>query len=133
MTHFVSHIATVEIPVSHVQKSVEWYTDIFGLNVHFQDQNSAMLTFGAKGVPTIYLVETKEQQGLSFRNTNNDVVHSVIDFYTPSLTDFYQWLQEKHVDVGPLNIHPEHGYGGFGFKDPDGNLLSATNILHPGQ
>ncbi|MET1014460.1 MAG: VOC family protein [Paenisporosarcina sp.] len=131
MTHLISHIATLEIPVTNIEVSLAFYIDILGAEVHFQDEKTAMLTMKSKGVPTIFLVETEEISGLSFRNTNNDIVHSIIDFYTPSLTELYEWLKVKQVEVGPLNLHGE--FGGFGFKDPDGNWLSACNILHPGQ
>lgn len=133
MNKFIPHIATLEIPVTNLQKSLEWYIDIFELKIHFKGEKNAMLIFGSKGVPSIFLVETEEQQCLSFKNTNNEIIHSVIDFYTPSLSDFHAWLKEKNVDVGPLNIDPTHGFGGFGFQDPDGNLLGVTNVLHPGQ
>lgn len=133
MSKFIPHVATLEIPVSNLQRSLDWYTDIFELKIHYKDNSSAMLIFESKGVPTIYLVETEEQQVLSFKNTNNEIVHSVIDFYTPSLNDFHGWLKEKNVSVGTLNIDPNHGFGGFSFKDPDGNQLGATNVLHPGQ
>lgn len=133
MNKFIPHIATLEIPVTNLQKSLEWYIDIFELKIHFKGEKNAMLIFESKGVPSIFLVETEEQQGLSFKNTNNEIVHSVIDFYTPSLSDFHAWLKDKNVEVGSLNIDPNHGFGGFGFKDPDGNLLGVTNVLHPGQ
>jgi catechol 2,3-dioxygenase-like lactoylglutathione lyase family enzyme len=133
MSNFVSHIATVEVPVSNLEISLDFYTDILGVAIHFKGEKNAMLNFKSSGVPTIFLVETHDRSRLSFRNSNNDIVHSVIDFYTPSLSEFYQWLKDKKVEVGTLNIHPDHGTGGFGFKDPDGNLLSATNVLHSGQ
>jgi catechol 2,3-dioxygenase-like lactoylglutathione lyase family enzyme len=133
MSNFVSHIATVEIPVSNLERSIHFYTDILGVKTHFKGKKNAMLSFESIGVPTIFLVETDVPQGLSFKNTNNEVIHSIIDFYSPSLTEFYEWLKEKDVEVGALNVNPEHGFGGFGFKDPDGNLLSATNVLHKGQ
>ncbi|PLR77371.1 glyoxalase/bleomycin resistance/dioxygenase family protein [Bacillus sp. V3-13] len=133
MSNFISHIATIEIPVSSLEQSVDFYVDILGVEIHFKGEENAMLSFHSKGVPTIFLVETEEKSNLSFKNTYNNVIHSVIDFYTPSLKEFYDWLKEKNVEVGTLNINNENGLGGFGFKDPDGNLLSATNILHPGQ
>ncbi|SEN96898.1 Catechol 2,3-dioxygenase [Mesobacillus persicus] len=133
MSHFISHVATLEIPVGNLEKSIEFYIDVLGVELEFKGEKNAMLTFKKKGVPTFYLVETEETQRTSFKNTNNDIVHSIIDFYTPELKEFYQWLKEKNIEVGPLNIQPENGYGGFGFKDPDGNLLAATNVLHEGQ
>jgi catechol 2,3-dioxygenase-like lactoylglutathione lyase family enzyme len=133
MSNFISHIATVEIPVSNLKKSIEFYTDIIGLKVESHGEKFAMLTFSSKGVTTLFLVETEEEKNLSFTNTNNDIVHSVIDFYAPNLQLFNDWLKEKNIEVGTLNINNETGLGGFGFKDPDGNSLSACNILHSGQ
>ena len=133
MSNFISHIATVEIPVTNLNNSIEFYIDILGVKVESKDDKQAMLTFRAKGVPTLFLVETEKHKNISFINTNNGVEHSVIDFYTPNLKEFYQWLVDKGVEVGSLNINGKNGFGGFGFKDPDGNLLSACNILHQNQ
>jgi catechol 2,3-dioxygenase-like lactoylglutathione lyase family enzyme len=130
---FISHIATVEIPVSNLEQSVAFYVEVLGVKVEFKGEKNAMLSFQAKGVPTIFLVETEDRKSLSFSNSHNGVEHSIIDFYTQSLEEFHHWLQVKNIEVGPLNINEEHGFGGFGFKDPDGNLLSACNVLHKGQ
>ncbi|MEK4650239.1 VOC family protein [Bacillus circulans] len=133
MGKFTPHVATLEIPVSNLKNSLNWYLAIFDLKIHYQDSITAMLTFETKGVPTIYLVETKELNKLSFKNTITENVHSIIDFFTPSLAEFHSWLKEKNVVVGTLNIDPNHGFGRFSFKDPDGNLLGVTNVLHPKQ
>lgn len=133
MNQLITHIATIEIPVSNLSQSIQFYIDILGVEAEFVGERNAMLSFKSKGVPTLFLVETKESQGLAFRNSNNDIIHSVVDFYTPALTELYEWLKEKNVEVGPLNVNPANGIGGFGFKDPDGNLLSACNVLHQGQ
>lgn len=133
MTNLISHIATLEIPVTNIEKSVQFYKDILGATIEFKGEKNAMLTMKAKGVPTIYLVQTEDSERLSFKNTNTNIIHSVIDFYTPALNELYDWLKEKEVEVGPLNVHHDNGFGGFGFKDPDGNWLSACNILHEGQ
>jgi catechol 2,3-dioxygenase-like lactoylglutathione lyase family enzyme len=133
VSNFISHIATVEIPVTNLNKSIDFYIDILGVKVEFKEDKQAMITFSKQGVPTLFLVETEESKSLSFRNTNNGIVHSVIDFYTPRLKEFYNWLVEKQVEVGTLNVHNETGLGGFGFRDPDGNLIGACNVLHQNQ
>lgn len=133
MSSFISHIATVEIPVSNLPSSISFYQEILGVHIHFQGERNAMLTFNQQGVPTIFLVETESTEKLSFQNSYTEVVHSILDFYTNDLEGFYHWLKEKEIEVGPYNVNPDNGFGGFGFKDPDGNLLSATNVLHPGQ
>ncbi|MDM5197572.1 VOC family protein [Fictibacillus enclensis] len=130
MPNFVSHIATVELPVGDLNQSVEFYTRVLGVKVIFKGDKNAMLSFQSKGVPTLFLVETEGNGGLSFRNSNTEVIHSVIDFYTPKLEEFYTWLKENGVEVGTFNLDKETGLGGFGFKDPDGNLISACNVLH---
>ncbi|GGE34960.1 hypothetical protein GCM10011391_12040 [Pullulanibacillus camelliae] len=58
--------------------------------------------------------------------------HSVIDFYTSDLKGFYAYLKEYNVEVGSYNVNPDDpaGYGGLGFRDLDGNDLSACNINH---
>ncbi|MBY0122037.1 VOC family protein [Bacillus sp. S/N-304-OC-R1] len=132
MSNFITHIATVEIPISSLERSIEFYTRVLGVKVSFKGEKNAMLSFQSKGVPTLYLVETADVQSLSFSNSNNGIIHSVIDFYTPSLVEFYEWLKKEHVEVGTFNVN-ENGIGGFGFKDPDGNLLSACNVSHLGQ
>ncbi|MGN4125011.1 VOC family protein [Lysinibacillus sphaericus] len=133
MTKFITHIATIEIPVTNLKSAIDFYSEILSVKTHSLAERSAMLTFSTKGVPTLYLVQTEENVSLSFQNTNNDVVHSIIDFYTSVLQGFYNWLKKKNVEVGTLNINHDAGYGGFSFKDPDGNTFSACNILHPGQ
>ncbi|WP_377890635.1 VOC family protein [Alkalihalobacillus sp. R86527] len=133
MSTFISHVATVEIPVKNLQTSIAFYQEVLGVELHFQGDRNAMLTFNKKGVPTIFLVETASTESISFHNSHTEVIHSIIDFYTHDLEGFYHWLKEKQIEVGSYNANPDNGFGGFGFKDPDGNLLSATNILHPGQ
>ncbi|WP_456272831.1 VOC family protein [Bacillus sp. AK031] len=133
MSDFISHVGTIEIPVSSLEKAIPFYKEVIGVEVAFRGEKNAMLTFKKTGVPTIFIVETDQKDRISFINSNTGVEHTIIDFYTADLEGFYKWLKAKNIEVGPLNIHPEHGLGGFGFKDPDGNLLSATNVLHEGQ
>ncbi|WP_096439299.1 VOC family protein [Alteribacter populi] len=89
-----------------------------------------MLSF-QNSSPTVFLVETEKVSHHSFLNTRTGVEHSTLDFYTEDLEGCYNDLKSKRVKVGALN---KNGlYGGFGFYDPDGHLLSATNVLHEGQ
>ncbi|HEU5138700.1 MAG TPA: VOC family protein [Bacillales bacterium] len=128
----ISKIATVEIPVSDLDRSVKWYTEKLNLHLDFKGDQNAMLLFNKKGTPSIFLVETHEESRLSFLNSNTGVTHSVIDFYTEDLKGFYEYLKGQDVEVGSYNADPDdpNGFGGFGFKDPDGNWLSACNVDH---
>jgi len=133
MRRYISRISSIEIPVSNLDESIKWYTKLLGLVVTYQDETTAMMTFDLIGVPGIFLCQTKSEERLQFLNTNNDISHSVIDFYTNDLNGFYNFLIEQGVQVRTLNMNTEIGFGGFGFEDPDGNLLSACNAIQQGQ
>lgn len=129
MSNFVTKIATIEIPVTNLKRAIEFYREVLSLEASYVGEKDAMLAFKERSMPKIYLVETKSNERLSFKNTHTGTNHSVIDFYTSSLEEFYHSLKERKIEVGTLNIDKESGFGGFGFKDPDGNLLGATNIV----
>ncbi|TMW70356.1 VOC family protein [Alteribacter natronophilus] len=128
----IKHIATIEIPVSDLHRSIEWYTGNLELTCAFKGKTNAMLSFGNTS-PTIFLVETEEVIPPAFRNTYTGTEHSVVDFYTADLAETHRKLKENGVEAGRLNVMEGSQMGGFGFKDPDGNPLSVTNVLHEGQ
>ncbi|WP_345290152.1 VOC family protein, partial [Streptomyces gulbargensis] len=136
MWRIVPRIATIEIPVSNVEQSVAWYSKILGIKAVHQDEHAAMLHLQGPsriGVPTLYLVQTDDSSRLHFKNTNTGVIHSTIDFFIQDLERFHSYLKQEGVKVTDLNFFPGSTKGGFGFEDPDGNLLSATNVTHLGQ
>jgi len=129
-------VATIEIPVTHVRESIEWYEEYLGTTTLHATDSAAMLGFqeGNPAVlPTLYLVKTSGTERLSFVNSSTDISHSVIDFYVPNLQAFHSFLSGNGVEVTELKVSPDsNGYGGFGFRDPSGNLFGATNIIHTG-
>ncbi|MBS4172796.1 sigma-70 family RNA polymerase sigma factor [Bacillus sp. FJAT-49736] len=137
MWRIVPRIATIEIPVSNIQASIEWYHNVLGTKVVHQSDHDAMLHLqggNRVGVPTLYLVQTNSKERLTFENTNTKIVHSVIDFFIPDLNRYHSFLKNLGVEVTDINYLPGmENQGGFGFKDPDGNVLSACNVTHLGQ
>jgi RNA polymerase sigma-70 factor (ECF subfamily) len=137
MWRIVPRIATIEIPVSNLKRSIEWYCRNLGTRVVHETTTDAMLHLQGSnkiGVPTLFLCETDDVSNkLGFLNTNTNIRHSVIDFYVPDLVRFHKFLSDQGVNVGKLNYNIGEGLGGFGFSDPDGNVFSACNIIHHGQ
>lgn len=58
----VTKIATVEAPVSNLERSVKWYTELLNLHVDYKGEKEAMLRFHTHGAATVYLVETNEKK-----------------------------------------------------------------------
>ncbi|MDQ0193223.1 VOC family protein [Paenibacillus wynnii] len=130
----ILRVATVEIPVTNLGESISWYSKNLGTSILTKTDHTAMLTYSAtnsSGEPTLYLVETSDNERLTFKNSHTDITHSVIDFYVPDLIAFHAFLSENGVTVTPLHLFPDgKGLGGFGFRDPSGNSFGATNIVH---
>ncbi|KGE16776.1 hypothetical protein PWYN_18960 [Paenibacillus wynnii] len=127
-------VATVEIPVTDLDESISWYSKYLGTTILTKTNHTAMLTCSttnSPGNPTLYLVETSDNERLSFRSSHTGITHSVIDFYVPDLESFHAFLAENGVQVSPLHLFPDtKGLGGFGFSDSSGNSFGATNIVH---
>jgi len=136
---YVTRIATVEIPVSDLKAAIAWYAEVLGLNAIGSYQPSwteAMLRFpnDPAGVPTLYLVQTNATDRLQFYNTNHGYTQSIIDFQTPDLAAFHRHLRSRGVKTNRDTAGVKQGeIGGFGFFDPDGNSLGATNVVFEGR
>jgi RNA polymerase sigma factor (sigma-70 family) len=133
----VPRIVSIELPVSNLLHSIGWYNNILGTEVVHETVDTAMLRLQGGdrvGVPSLYLVQTDDKQRISFINTNTKITHSVIDFFVPDLERFHVFLTDQGVEVTSINYIPElDRKGGFGFKDLDGNSLSACNVTFQGQ
>lgn len=135
----VPRIATIEIPVSDLKRSVEWYCSILGMKVigRFEDTwKEAMLQFSEQlsGVPLLYLVQTNSPERLRFHNSNYGYTQSVIDFYTEDLSAFHRFLKSNGTTTNRDIVDLQPGeVSGFGFFDPDGNSFGATNLVATGQ
>jgi catechol 2,3-dioxygenase-like lactoylglutathione lyase family enzyme len=49
MANFISHVATVEIPVTNLKKSIEFYIDILGVEIDFKVKQARCLHFKKRG------------------------------------------------------------------------------------
>ncbi len=138
MRQLVPRIAAIEIPVSDLRRAVAWYEKMIGAKAPAgHGDGSAMLFLrggaGGVGIPSLYLVETKDANRLEFRNTRHGYVQSIIDFYTHDLRGYYRFLRDNGADVNEVDFDSEPNRQGFGFRDPDGNSLGVCNVVLDGQ
>lgn len=135
----ILRIATIEIPVSDLKSAYAWYQKILGLKGpdDFRDSwKEVMLQFHehAAGAPTLFLVQTDAADRLRFFNSNYGHTQSIIDFYVEDLGAFHRHLQSLGVTTNRESVVLRPGeISGFGFVDPDGNSLGATNAVFAGQ
>ena len=130
----ISRVAAVEIPVSVLEKSVQWYAEILDLAPIGEVTASAeavMLRFPGSpaDVPGVYLVRTDATERLGFHTAGRTWPQSIVDFYTDDLAAFHGHLTRYGVPTNRDSLDFAPGEpGGFGFLDPDGNSLGATNV-----
>ncbi len=125
-------INTLEVPVANLKRAIAWYQEMLGLKYVWSDDFHALLDSGnsingpSKTGIRILLVETLDLSRLFFRNTNTDILHSVIDFQTDDLDSFYIYLKSKDANVDVLGP-PANDWAprGFAFFDSEGNRLGV--------
>ena len=118
----IERIATVELPVSDLDRAVNWYQQMLGLRCTWRDDGAAMLSFGVG--TGVFLVKTEDPRRIAFTCTGTGVRHSVVDFLTRNLVGFHRALRDAGADVDELGP----GAHGFGFRDSDGNHLGACDV-----
>jgi catechol 2,3-dioxygenase-like lactoylglutathione lyase family enzyme len=109
MRTLVPRIATIEIPVTDLRRSIDWYGKMLGVKPQgewHEQETGAML----------------HVQG-----------GSVIDLYTHDLNGYYHFLKENGADVNEIDWEREPHRPGFGFRDCDGNSLGVSNVEFKGQ
>jgi catechol 2,3-dioxygenase-like lactoylglutathione lyase family enzyme len=108
MSHnYLKKIAIIEVPVSNLQDSIDWYTTNLGMMVTWRGETEATVELSTPGSPQVFLVQTDEGVSLSFKN-------SVIDFHTDDLKGFHKFLTDRKIQVTREDVGER---GGFGFKD----------------
>ncbi|MCD5325485.1 MULTISPECIES: VOC family protein [Pontibacillus] len=122
-------IATIEIPVSDLDKSQEFYTEILGLHTVEKKDHVCYLSFGEKGTATIKLTETDQVSPLYFSNSNENIEHNpVIDFYTTDIHACHHFFHDVSLSV--TNIEEADRGKAFYFQDPDEHWLSMSSTNH---
>ncbi|MGZ9585344.1 VOC family protein [Paenibacillus marinisediminis] len=115
MTPMFKRIDTVFVYVSDLERSVQWYTNILGLQVRWNMQEYAILSVADGETPLTLMQSTEEQLIIPTGEQFN--------FFTPDIDKAYVHLSEQGVSVGEMNV--DGGVKFFTFKDPDGNVLGA--------
>ncbi|QDG78246.1 VOC family protein [Labrenzia sp. PHM005] len=122
---------TLEIPVSDLQTSRNWYQTVFGVRTSSSDENHCQMAAEENDGPGVkfLLVQTESGQSLGFKNSSTDVDHSFADMEVDDLDGFYAALKDKGIKVPDLE-EPKYDWApkGFALQDPDGNRFGIFSF-----
>lgn len=112
---FVERIDSVFLPVKNLQKSLEWYQDIFGFDLRWQNERMCGLSIAPNC--GFHLVEISDFQPIDQYTPFNFVVKDV--------EEIRKKLLEKSVTVSDFrNGEPKR----FDLTDINGNMISVIEI-----
>lgn len=110
------------IPVTDLERSTEWYANMLGFEVLFQDEPKANVLKIWNGVVQFCLVKAYDIVQPEFPKNDYHVDH-YMNFHTDDIQAIHESLQEKGANVG--EIHDIFGMKGFELYDPDGHRFSV--------
>ncbi len=116
-------VGQVSIPVSDVDRAVEFYRDVLEIPFLFQVPGSPAMAFFQCGGTRLYIVKPE--------NPDSRTGSSVVYFTVDSAQDAADELKSKGVELEsePHIIHQTDSYTlwmAF-FRDPDGNLMAVMS------
>ena len=117
-------IDTVFLPVRDIERSVEWYSRNFGLEVAWKVPAAASLRLGETPLTLLKHRYPGSEEPPSPDFEFRPVTEIPFNLYTPDIAAAHRWLLEAGVEVS--DIADRDGLHDFVVKDPDGNLFGVV-------
>lgn len=118
---FLEQIHYFRVPVNNLEQSIQWYTEILGLQLRFNQDNLAVLAL--KSGPFYVLVEADHDSRGHFTVKGNPEFS--VGFVTSRIREFHTYLTTRDVQVE--SMQEDQGHNFFYFYDPSGNKLQVHN------
>lgn len=117
----VKRIDSVFVPVTDIERSEKWYSEMLPLEVVFRSGDGQYVGFRFDG-------EGEPKTALTIHKVDRvpERTHIPFNFYAEDIDGFYSYLADKGVKVG--EIHDAEGMRFFEFTDPDGNMMEAVTF-----
>ncbi|MFP7476987.1 VOC family protein [Terribacillus saccharophilus] len=119
--NYLEEIHYFRIPVTDLEQSITWYTDILDFQLRFNQGDLAVLAL--KSGPLYVLVKADPETRGHF--TINGQPEFSVGFTTRRIREFHSYLTTKDVHVEP--IQEDKGHNFFYFYDPSKNKLQVHN------
>jgi len=118
-TSLFSEIHFIDIPVSNLESSINWYSNTLGFNQTFRNEDMAIFKLDAG--PVLNINRTTNTERPHWRV--NEIKRPVIGFLTKDIHASHQELRSKEVKVSHIR---DEGMGYFfEFFDLDDNYFSV--------
>lgn len=121
-TPLFTRIDTVFLPVSDLDRAIEWYSALLGWQLGWRTEAAATLQAG--GIPLTllqYRYPGVRQRPAGFKF--QPVGEVAFNLFAPDLESAHRRLKEAGVEVSDIEAHGVQRE--FRFRDPDGNVLGA--------
>lgn len=116
---YLDEIHYFRIPVTDLENSVYWYTNVLGLILRTQTEGRAVFVVGEG--PLLVIVKADEESRGNFLVGGSPEFS--VGFTCPDIHNFREYLIEQGVQADPML--EEYGHYYFHFYDPSGNKLQA--------
>jgi glyoxylase I family protein len=125
MKRIVDKISGIFIPITNMERSLEWYTRVLGLEVVEKSDMCTGLAFPGEAT-ILNLWKVENAQPTTF-DTGQGYQICYYNFESFDINYSYTKLQEQGVEVLP--IQDEGSIKFFDAVDPDGNLFSIVEEM----
>lgn len=129
LSHKLLRVGTTYIPVSNVERSTQWYKNMLGAEISYQDEDKTILNLANQ---SIFLVKSKQNETANFIDSYGQERFSLtfeVDGIEALLALHQNFIDQK-MKVGEIE---DRGHAGknFVFHDPDGNQFDVWSELSP--
>lgn len=116
---YLDEIHYFRIPVTDLEDSVDWYTNVLGLILRRQTEERAVFAVGDG--PLLVIVKADADSRGHFLIQGSPEFS--VGFTCQDITNFREYLIKQGVQADPMQEEDGHYY--FHFCDPSGNKLQA--------
>ncbi|SDX58224.1 VOC family protein [Paenibacillus sp. CF384] len=112
------------VPVSDLERSTTWYTEMLGFEITGRDEPRATVMMMNDHRIMFCLVKSYNIVQHAFPQ-NDYQVEQYFNFHTDDVKEAYRNLKDKGADIGEI-VHYDDGISGFPLYDPDGNKYGVV-------
>ena len=116
-----NEIGTVFIHVSDLERSVVWYSTLFGLDIDTKKVESPVYNIPINGTTGLTLDDHSFDEGFKHNPGSNPICNFVVE----DIDDAYKFIKDNGVNVVREIERIGDDFAFFNFVDPDGNVLMA--------